>query len=249
MSQRLRDPGLTEHGVQMAKEYGPKLRGKLRSLGLDVENAFIGSSGLLRAKETARLVFGREPVTVSHFKENGAIPENTPQSVSYSSPDWRAFLKELAHKLYREKRDSAVVVGHGSFLAKQVWPALKSGSAPYHRKLNNLDGFLVTGTLSPDGKLTVESVREVRNPSHLHRKYTHRRNDKCSVRTQHMLIEKHIQNHTQNQNQNHKSRFTRKRQKQAGGFTPSIMGGFASNGLRYALPAAMWSAYHLFKNQ
>ena len=170
----------------------------------------------------------------------------------------------MAEKLYREKRESAVVVGHGSFLAKQVWPALKSESesAPYQRKLNNLDGFLVTGTLSPDGKLTVASVREVRNPSHLHRKYTHRRNDKCSVRSQHEFIEKHVLNHGHEHGQRHtrrsisgnKRKITRKQgqgqgQGQAGGFTPSIMGGFASNGLRYALPAAMWSAYHLFKKK
>lgn len=143
ISQSIRDPGLSVHGADAARAYGPRLRSRLASVGIDLRSpqTFIGTSGLRRAQETAMLVVGsRSPVTVLHFKENGNIPENIPAGDSaYEPPHWRAFQRALHAAMLKSNATAALVVGHGSFLASQF---------PEMNTFNNLDGVFLLGRWS-----------------------------------------------------------------------------------------------------
>jgi hypothetical protein len=142
-SQTLRDPPLSSTGARMAVSYGPTLQAKLERIGIDLSTAIIGSSALSRAKETAALLFPDQADrlrVVPHFTEHGAIPENTPTAGLRHKPDWSAFLKHLATMQARQ----FVIVGHGSYI-KSV-----TGRGAF----KNLEAVLMTGTLSPAGRLT-----------------------------------------------------------------------------------------------
>lgn len=170
MSKQIRDPGLTVQGIQVAKAYGPALKRRLKAAGLDPSTALVASSGLARASHTAKLLFGREPVTIGYIKENGKIPENTSKNSQYQKPNWPAFLRDLEAKA--NGRDAIVVV-HGSFLRHVVAPILL-GYTPKER-FNNLDGIFVSGCLV-NGKLSVEKAHEMRRPT-----ASFKGEDRCSV--------------------------------------------------------------------
>lgn len=170
MSKQIRDPGLTAQGIQIAKAYGPALKARLKAEGLDPSTALVASSGLARASHTAKLLFGREPVSIGYIKENGKIPENTSKNRQYQKPNWPAFLRDLEAKA--NGRDAIVVV-HGSFLRHVVAPILL-GYTPKER-FNNLDGIFVSGCLV-DGKLSVEKAHEMRRPT-----TSFKGEDRCSV--------------------------------------------------------------------
>lgn len=147
--QELRDPGLSVNGVAAARAYGPVLRKRLLRHGFDVRRATVASSTLRRAKETARLLFGREPVVVDQFTEHGAIPENTPSGRSYEAPSWPAVRSRL--------NGDTVLVGHGSFLTS-LWPELTGKKRA--EKLKNMDGIL----LEEDGYTEILAPRLSRKP-------------------------------------------------------------------------------------
>ena len=170
MSKQIRDPGLTAQGIQIVKAYGPALKRRLKAAGLDPSTALVASSGLARASHTAKLLFGREPVTIGYIKENGKIPENTSKNSQYQKPNWPAFLRDLEAKA--NGRDAIVVV-HGSFLRHVVAPILL-GYTPKER-FNNLDGIFVSGCLV-NGKLSVEKAHEMRRPT-----ASFKGEDRCSV--------------------------------------------------------------------
>lgn len=156
-SQTLLDPALTMVGRRMAEHHGPTLRRQLAAAGLDVSSpdVLVGSSGLRRARETAQILFpGRRVIHLPHIKERGDIPENTPRGAARCKPDWRAFLRCL----YKQPQTQFAVVGHGSYLRYDAWPAV---SRKPHTPFNNLDGFLVEGLLSPEGRLRVHHVHEI----------------------------------------------------------------------------------------
>ena len=170
VSQRLRDPGLSVLGERTARRYGPLLRTRLGTAGFDVEGAIIGASRLRRAQDTARIVFGRMPVALPHFAENGEIPENTPAGSEYAPPTWSLFLRHLSTLVH--EGDSVAVVGHGSYLLS-LWPRL-TGSKRGAR-LNNLDGILLDADVSASG-IRVHSFKEI--PCSLRAEGA----DKCSIR-------------------------------------------------------------------
>ena len=177
-SQKVRDPGLTKIGRQMAESYGPALRAKAEAAGFDLSTATIGSSALRRAKETAALLFPAAALTVfPHLTEHGRIPENTPKRHAHTRPDWPAFLRHLRlaraaaetsskavgyiqpHKLRPADPSTlqVIAVGHGSYL-REVWRQLTGRPWP---ALHNLDAFVVEGELGMRGQLTVESAERV----------------------------------------------------------------------------------------
>ena len=184
LSQTIRDPGLSVHGAAAARSYGPVLRSKLAALGLDLRHAFVGSSGLRRARDTCELVTGRVPITVPHFTEHGNIPENTPTGARrHEAPQWTAFLRAL--RSLSPDSTAAVVVGHGSFLASQF---------PEMKKFHNLDGVLLVGDWTGTGTaFKIVSVRAVRH--HDTSKYTSEFKsksigpDRCSVPAQEQYIQ------------------------------------------------------------
>ena len=145
-SQAIRDPGLSWIGTRDAKGYGPVLRKRLAAHGFNVEGAIICASALKRAQDTARIVFGRRPVVLPHFTENGQVPENTPAGHAYAPPKWGPFIAHLSTIV--NDGDSVAVVGHGSFLRSQ-WERL-TGS-PRSRRLENLEGILLDANVSAAG--------------------------------------------------------------------------------------------------
>ena len=157
LSQEIRDPALSIEGHHVAAEYGPRIRSCLQKAGFDVPTALITSSRLRRAKETAALIFGRPSKPLSHFAENGAIPENTPAAATYEKPSWPSYVKQIA--ALTKDGDSVATVGHGSYLLS-LWPMLTGHERK--ERLNNLDGILLDITVSPSGHAVVHGHRELR---------------------------------------------------------------------------------------
>jgi broad specificity phosphatase PhoE len=177
-SQELRDPALSVVGERMARTYGARLRQRLVAAGVDLDGAVVGSSHLRRAKQTAALLFpNHERQTFPYFTEHGAIPENTPTGMRYRTPDWDDFVRHLAS----EQGDTFVVVGHGSFLRSQVWPAVTGRRRT--KRFANLDGFIVRGMLT-GGRLRVDSVREIPYNGTV----SPRRPDTCRLPTRHRKL-------------------------------------------------------------
>jgi len=271
-SQTIRDPGLSLLGVQQATTLAPILKIKLKSMGIDTTNALIGSSGLKRASETARLIFGKEPVTFANFREMGAIPENTPSNDNYVQPEWTAFLRDLFQQLQHHNCQTAVVVGHGSFISKHV---LQRNSTPF----SNLDGVLITGELVQTGELIPFDIQKVKAPID-----TTSTSDSCFLEDKNKIrrINRRMTKSTKTKRGGgyttplsyfmpnaqfsgttsyptgmvsnapgmiraplNQTAGRRTRRRQQGGWTPSVMGSFVSNGARM-LP---WSAAYLgYKN-
>ena len=159
-SQKVRDPGLTKIGQQMAESYGPALRAKAEAAGFDLETATIGSSALRRAKETAALLFPTSNLTVfPHLTEHGRIPENTPKRHTHTRPDWNAFLRHLRVDRATSEQAAAefIVVGHGSYL-RGIWRELTGKPwATFH----NLDAFVIEGDLDVRARLVVDRAERV----------------------------------------------------------------------------------------
>lgn len=174
-SQQLLDPGLSTIGRKMASHYKPILHERLKAAGFDIDKATIGYSGLRRARETAEIVFpGRTLEHLPHIKEHGNIPENTPSRLRRCRPDWPAFLRHI----YEMPQNQFAVVGHGSFLKSDVWSSI---SDKPHGRINNLDGFLITGILTSDGKIIHPHVEEFKYKPP---KYIKDVTDKCSATVQ-----------------------------------------------------------------
>ena len=157
-SQKLLDPALSTVGERMAVEYGPILRDRLQAAGFNLQTALIGSSALRRAKQTASLLFDRPQEQLTefpHFTEHGKIPENTPVAGLRHHPDWDRFMAFVAAQT---DHDQFIVVGHGSYLRSEAWPAV---SAKPHARFGNLDGFVVEADVSPRGLKAVVRVQEI----------------------------------------------------------------------------------------
>jgi broad specificity phosphatase PhoE len=278
-SQQLRDPPLSAVGRRMASTYGPRFRARLSDLGFDLDTAVIGSSHLRRAKQTAALLFGdAKRVTLPHFTENGALPENTPEGMRYCKPDWDEFVRHLS--TMPSKNGEFIIVGHGSFL-KGVWHELSG--RPWSGTFNNLDAFVV----EPEGALRVMRYQGPVRPTEP---------DQCALSTK-IAADDRMKRHTR------KHRHTRRRKaqhggatpmplgfyndgaqmqytsasptganygvsnaawarapieqtggyrsqsRQSGGFMPSVMGNFVANGLRYLPMTAAFSGYKLWDHQ
>jgi hypothetical protein len=173
LSQRIRDPELSVEGKRLAERYRPHLQKKLEAEGFDVKKAIIASSTLQRAKQTAAFVFGKKPIPLPCFKENGAIPENTPAAHAYTPPCWKRFSDHIVELLEKSPKTTAVAaVGHGSYL-RSLWPIL-TGHARRSR-LNNLDGILLDVDVRGHS-LHILGHKEIRCPFHVSTK-----KDRCSV--------------------------------------------------------------------
>ena len=164
---QLRDPGLSREGKVVVEAYGPTLRKKLKEEGVNLDTAIYASSPLRRAKQTLAALFpGERGVLLPLFGENGRIPENTPAGQTYQKPD---IIKALTHISSLDKLATGkdiIVVGHGSFLTTEVWPAF---SKKRHEKFKNLDAFIVKGPKIKD--LPVRMVlRKTRTKRSKHRK-------------------------------------------------------------------------------
>jgi len=294
ISNQLPDPGLTVEGEHVAKLYGPILRQRLQAAGFDTEGCHVASSELKRARQTAALVFGRPSTPLPHFKEFGALPENTPTGQRYSEPKWGAFIAKIASQV--KEGDSIVVVGHGSYLTS-LWPKLTGKKRP--TKLRNMDGILLNADVSAAG-IRVHSHREFLCPlrprdaidrcvvtderklNALGKRMTKRQ--RCQKGGGSMPLGMYV-NGAQMQgttgepsgldlgistdtmartgiSQTGGSRRQGRRQgrsltkrptmcgcdSQRGGFVPSVMGAFVTNGLQLA-PVASYVGYRMYKNQ
>jgi hypothetical protein len=288
IAQAIRDPGLSVIGRRMASSYGPRLCQRLAAAGFECGKAIVACSGLRRAKETARLVFGRDPTTVRYFKENGNIPENTPRFSRHTTPNWNAFLRHLSTLATEDSH--IAVVGHGSFLANQAWPSI-TGGKKYAGRFQNLDGVLIEGALN-NGHLQIDNVREFKYDGAV----SATGSDKCAVPEQQRFVQRKLGAHTRKMVKMQKGgyvgmplayfkdgaqmqgtttdytgvglagssaamvrapltqtggrrrrRLTRAEQQQ-GGFHPSVMGSFLTNGMRL-VPAVAYVGYNMMKSQ
>ncbi len=153
-SQELLDPALSAVGRRMAEHYRPTLHKRLSAAGFNTEAATIGCSGLRRARETAQILFpGRNVQHLPHIKEHGNIPENTPSLAKRCRPDWHGFLRHV----YTMSVSQLAVVGHGSFLKKEIWGSV---SKEPHGRFCNLDGMLISAILTENGELMNPQVTE-----------------------------------------------------------------------------------------
>ena len=221
VSQSILDPGLSMTGIEMAKSYTSQLHTNLAGLGIKVDTAVIGSSSLRRAKDTARILFGREPVTFSHFKELGNIPENTPAKEKYTIPHFPTVLRDVYAILKQSHTSEIIIVGHGSFIAKNVWS--QNLRRPYPRsdgRLRNLDGIYISGTLSFSGDLVIHTIRAVKQNIIINVTTS---KDKCSVPEQEVYIQtktdvlRRDDREMRSRRRSHHRRSQRKEQRQRGG--------------------------------
>lgn len=156
-SQMLRDPPLSEGGARGAAEYRPRLHLHLADRGFEVASCCVGASGLLRARQTAALLFPNK--RCERFRglgENGAVPENTPVGELYEKPDWSLAVREAA-RLVRERRVyDLALVAHGTFMRK----VLSKITGRKQARFSNLGGFLLHCRLAGDD-LVIESFEAV----------------------------------------------------------------------------------------
>jgi len=271
-SQSIRDPGLTQMGAQAARAYGPRLRQKLAAEGFDVGNAVITSSKLQRAKETATLVFSRAPIALPFTTEFGVFLENTPAASPYQAPQWQPFLAALCKHV--KDGDSVALVAHGSYL-RSLWPRLTG--RPRKERLKNMDGILVEATLSPtqlrvhSAKEILYSGPSMDSKSDQcktgdKQKIARYRRDTMKQRGGSSQSIGYFNNGLQMRGTEGSPTGTglagmtddyaraplpqsggRTRKRQGGGFSASVMGAFASNGLRL-LPLAGYMGYRMYSN-
>jgi len=154
-SQNVRDPRLTEFGEEACEWYRTVLPARLRRLGFDTHSCVLGSSRLLRAQETAELIFPfKDLVVFDALGENSDVPENTPRGMRYRRPSWARFLDDLNALASSEGASDFVVVAHGSFLMKSISKILGE-DVPY---LDNLDGYALELRRNKKGALTREGA-------------------------------------------------------------------------------------------
>lgn len=170
VSQKVRDTPLSEIGMRMASTYGPRLRAALTERDLLTESTTIAASELLRAQQTARILFGdeRELVILPFLAEEGDIPENTPtdgptqvtamgntgkprrnrreataESLWSSLTAWiYAHLEEFPREANGDIQ--IIAVGHKSYLQRQVLTKLGKATV----QLKNMDGFVIEADLT-----------------------------------------------------------------------------------------------------
>jgi len=271
ISKCIRDPNLSSIGSRAARRYSPLLLSLLNRHGFKPDDALICASTLRRAQNTATLIFGKKPIIVPNFAENGAIPENTPEGNAYTAPSWSRFIAYLS-KLVKEG-DSVAVIGHGSYL-KSLWPRLTGSSRA--KRLNNLDGILLDADISSRG-LRVHSFKEIlyKGPSMMSGP------DKCTIADIHKIavIRKEMTRKHRSQQGGNGSmgmplayfqdgaqmsgRFgeptgvglagltnsmIRAPLQQTGGFSAAVMGSFAANGSKL-MPLAGYMGYKMYSNQ
>lgn len=274
LSQQIRDPALSVEGRRTAIRYAPTLRHSLAAAGFNVEGARVLCSKLRRAKETAGLVFGRS-TPIDHFTENGVMPENTPADSAYQKPDWSRFIQELAR--IAKDGDSVAVVGHGSYLGS-LWPLLTGHERTSRlNNLDGilLDIEISTGhvfkhreILCPlkakdrDDKCTVDDTRKIAALSkRMTRKQITRTRTRTNKRRQQGGASMPLGFHqagaqfagttgypTGDQTVFPTEGLIRNPLRQTGGFTPSVMGAFASNGARL-IPIAGYMGYQMYSNK
>ena len=163
-SQEIRDPALTVEGQRLAERYSPHLQKKLQAAGFDVKTAIIASSTLRRAKQTAALVFGKNPTILPCFMEKGAIPENTPAADAYEPPCWKRFSDHIAELVEKSPKTTGIAaVGHGSYL-RSLWPTLTGHTR--RSRLNNLDGILLDVDVR-NRSLHILGHKDIRCPFHV----------------------------------------------------------------------------------
>jgi broad specificity phosphatase PhoE len=273
-SQQLRDPPLSAVGERMARNYGPRLRARLRDLGFDLDSAVIGSSQLRRAKQTAALLFDRDNLTVvPHFTENGALPENTPERMRYRKPDWSSFVQHLS--TMSSQNNEYIIVGHGSFL-KGVWRELTGRQ--WSGMFNNLDAFVVEpegsvrvlryqGDVSPTepdkcalpAKIAADDrmKRDTRKRRRTQRKRRQRGGSatplplgyfKDGAQLQYTSASPTGANYGVSNASWARAPIEQTGGGQAGGFTPSLMGNFAANGMTYLPSLAAYTGYKQWSN-
>ena len=161
-SESMRDPPLTRTGFARAERYRPVIQERLRRLGFEVAEARVGSSALLRARQTAALLFpNKELVVFRGLGELGAVPENTPAGQRYAKPSWGAFLREAAALTTGSGAHDIVAVAHGSFM-KTVLETLTGKAVP---RFSNMGGFMLTCRLTAAGSLSVRGVKELHYPT------------------------------------------------------------------------------------
>jgi len=148
------DPPLSQAGVAETRAYAQILRARLaqRAFLKDDETILICSSGLLRAQQTARLLFGRDPVVVPHFGEIGNFPENTPGKESYQAPDFEKFVRYAAGLVGHQGR--IIGVGHGLFLGGLRDRLMEEVDMRGEWEGSNLDGYMVEVSIGPGSKIT-----------------------------------------------------------------------------------------------
>ena len=258
-SQEVRDPALSEKGVHMATEYGAVIRRQLKEKGFNLTDCVIGASALRRAQQTAKLVFNCDsPVTWRHFTENGRLPENTPTADTYKKPDWKAFIRDLANHSSVTEGASVIAVGHGSFLAGMM------GSKPLH----NLDGFLLDITIEKNGEYTIHKttfipwkgekidhsndrcmLQQTSVSSRMHKRTTKRRRQRGGMPQGYFLDGAQMRetvSGASGMDTYSSGMWARSPLDQTGGFSPTIMGSFVPNGMRFLAPATAYSAYKLY---
>ena len=273
VSTHIRDPGLTEHGRKAALSYSPELRNTLQAEGFNIHDAVICSSTLRRAQDTARFVFGREPHVLPGFAENGSIPENTPLEKVYERPNMKVFLKALSTLV--TTGDSVAVVGHGSHL-RSLWPLLKG--APKEHPLKNMEGILCDVELSSTGirvlsckelpytgpsmnvpdTCGIEDTEKIALLSNMGKKQAGGGVNmplayfKDGAQMQGTFTEPTgVQGPAWFRpalSQTGGTRRRGRRQRQRGGFSPSVMGSFAVNGLRL-VPVAAYLGYKMYSGK
>jgi broad specificity phosphatase PhoE len=274
ISSHIRDPGLTEYGRKAALSYGPELRNRLQAVGFNVRDALICSSTLRRAQDTARFVFGREPRVLPGFAENGSIPENTPLEKVYERPNMNVFMKNL-HSLVATG-DSVSVVGHGSYL-RSLWPLL-TGAPKEHPLKNmegilcdvelsttglrvlSFKEFPYTGpSMNVPDTCEIEDTEKIARLSNMGKNQSGGGVNmplayfKDGAQMQGTFAEPTgVQGGawfrpalTQSGG---KRRTQRRERRQRGGFSPSVMGSFAVNGLRL-VPVAAYMGYKMYSGQ
>jgi len=254
-SQQIRDPALTAIGAEMADAYGPLLAHRLKMHDIHLENAIIGASELRRAQETAKRLFkGHRIITLPYFTEQGEIPENTPAYGATTKPDWKRLVAWLPDRFGANA--TVIAVGHGSYLRSVLGV----------RRLANLDCVIIN--LEPDtGKITLIKRLNYTGPINPQAGV-----DKCIAARDTQKIAAHVKmqraggyvmpasffkpgadmSNTRSDPTGLEYDAYRKLDivcPQAGGFTPSLMSGFAANGLRFVVPPAAYLAYKNFSRK
>ena len=275
-SQSIRDPGLTRMGAQAARAYGPRLRQKLAAEGFDVGNAVITSSKLQRAKETATLVFGcRTPIPLPFTTEFGVFLENTPASSPYQAPQWQPFLAALCKHV--KDGDSVALVAHGSYLRslwprltgrprqerlKNMDGILVEATlSPTQLRVHSAKEILYSGR-------SMDSVSDQCNTGDKQKIARYRRDTMKRQGGGSSMSIGYFNNELQMRGTEgsptgtglagmtddyaraplpQSGGRTRKQKRQGGGFSASVMGAFASNGLRL-LPLAGYMGYRMYSN-
>jgi hypothetical protein len=126
--------------------------------------------------------------------------------MGYRTPDWDAFVRHIGSKGDHDY----VIVGHGSFLRSQAWPAVTGKQR--RRRFGNLDGFIVEGDIV-GGKLQVHDVTELPYTGGVN---PHQSGDRCALPTKVAALTRKMRHHRKSRKHHTKKR--RHSRKQSGGY-------------------------------